>query len=143
MEKPMPSCFAIYGKVKAVFRRSDRLLIDGDARAQCWWTGNFIDGPWTSGAIAKTNGATPALSDETRLVVLNRGAHVESDARTMDGWAAAIREARRGAPYALIVARTTPHRHVNCPAYDRPVASPPHPSPYAVSEGSCRIESLH
>ena len=101
------------GGVKALFRRNDRLLLDGDPRAECLWTGNFIDAPWTF-----------TLSDRTRLVVLNRGAHYEDDASALAAWAAALRAARKAAPHALIVARTTPTGHEHCDDYMRPIVAP-------------------
>jgi len=101
------------GGVTALFRRNDRLLLDGDKRAECLWTGNFIDAPW----IFK-------LSDRTRLVVLNRGAHYEDDALALAAWATALRAARKAAPHALIVARTTPAGHEHCDDYMRPVVTP-------------------
>lgn len=136
IDTPLPGCRASAsgGSVSAHYRRSDRLYLDGDPRAQCFWTANFVDGPWSSAEAAEADGAQVVLSPATRLVVLNRGAHVENDALTLEGWTAALREARRVAPHALIVAHTTPHRHKNCSAYDRPVASPPHPSPFGVSK---------
>lgn len=110
MDTPLAGCRA----VSALFRRSDRLLLDGDARAECLWTSNFIDAPWSA----------DTLSPATRLIVLNRGAHDEGDALTMAGWADALREVRRAAPNALVAVRTTPGGHYNCEDYDRPIASP-------------------
>ena len=109
MATPLERCM----RVSALYRRSDRLLVDGDPRAECLWTGNFVDAPWTA-----------ALSQRTRLVVLNRGAHYENDSLALEAWATALRAVRRAAPNALVVVRTTPAGHYNCIAHNRPLSTP-------------------
>ena len=111
----------------AEFFRNDMLLRDGkncsdpgppeEYPAGCPEHGTFT--PWEG-----------ALTPETLLVILNRGAHYEPDGSFLRGWKAALQIARQRAPNALIVARTTPPGISNCNHYRKPVAQPPAPVAY-------------
>lgn len=111
----------------AEFFRNDMLLRDGkncsdpgppeEDPVGCPEQGTFT--PWEG-----------ALTPETLLVILNRGAHYEPDELFLRGWEAALRIARQRAPNALVVARTTPPGAPNCNHYRKPVAKPPAPVAY-------------
>ena len=59
------------------------------------------------------------------IVVLNRGAHYQSDAQFLEGWRHALEYLREAYPDTLIVARNTPPGHKGCSQHMQPLAKPP------------------
>lgn len=109
---PVSSCEAAAGQpLSATYRRADRLAPQSACGSNNQTVG-FTDTDWVA-----------ELRPKTSIVLLNRGAHFESDDKFVAGWRTALRLLRQRAPHALLVARTTPGGHDDCTKFAAPVSS--------------------
>jgi hypothetical protein len=66
-----------------------------------------------------------SVVDLKDVLVLNRGQHWQENGPFLSGWRSALEHARKVAPQAAIIARSTPPGAPNCHRYFGPVQSPP------------------
>eukprot|EP00270_Netrium_digitus_P010537 TRINITY_DN3276_c0_g1_i2.p1 TRINITY_DN3276_c0_g1~~TRINITY_DN3276_c0_g1_i2.p1 ORF type:complete len:184 (-),score=34.21 TRINITY_DN3276_c0_g1_i2:276-827(-) len=79
----------------------------------------------------------------TKVLVLNRGAHFVPDKKYTKGLTAVMEEIHENHPNTLVIYRSTTPGHVNCTQYDHPIDLPQDPaSASKISLGRVRAAEL-
>ena len=99
---------------RMLYRRSDHLQL-GIKKFR--WANNAIHEPW-QGLFSR---------NPFDIVIVNTGAHYQSDADYVKHWRGLLRYFRDNHPQSLVIARNTPPGHKNCASAKGPLEAPQDP----------------